>query len=184
MADYCFPEGLSVSKISADDPVVSNVLFQSMLYIKESLFVFTLPAASDCDDNCLYGLCLTFTDLQVVGNELYRVERGLCLITVNQQYFKLLEEVLSQLLNTIKDARKEQYFARADSKIEFSAEVDSILAIRVEDIIKSDLLKLVYSQRVNPSCFALNKFDFFTFTQPTIFYEYDWHCAVLFSLGP
>ena len=92
VADFCFPTGIPVSRIKFDKEsgegdvdVINEVLFKSMSSIREQIFTFSLEANDqDNNDPHLYGLCCPFTDLTRVGNSLFRVERALCLVTVNQ----------------------------------------------------------------------------------------------------
>lgn len=188
VADFCFPTGIPVTLIKFDKntgegdlEVINEVLFKSTSTIREDMFTFSLEANDeDNADPHLYVLCCPFADLARVGNSLFRVERSLCLVTVNQQYFPYLEEVLAETLNSLKNLRIEQYMKMMTQKYTFSPEIDGILAVKVEDAInlRDQKLQNVYAMDVNTFGGPGKEYPF----EFDNFNEFYWHCCHFFTL--
>lgn len=127
--DFCFPNGVLSRKLKYErgkdlyDPsqpeetveTIQNILYMQPT-LRENMFVFSLDASEklyergqdlsnfwgDCH---LYCLCYMFFDLEEVLDELYVVEKAICVVTVSPQYLPLLQAMICQNVKLLNEER-------------------------------------------------------------------------------
>lgn len=86
--------------------------FDAAFQLKESgEFIYSV------DDAFFKCLCVVFNDLVIVDETLFSVQKAVCVVTTNAQYFGLIQEMISWNFEMLK-------VARINRQIELHEEID------------------------------------------------------------